>query len=82
MYSPSVNIVGETVNKLLDYIWSLRESNPHPDIVFQSTEFDSMLKELPHFTDVFKNQVHAMLRGLKNFKSDSYKVMDDKIYYK
>ena len=23
-----------------------------------------------------------MLRGLKNFKSDSYKVIEDKIYYK
>ncbi len=75
MYSPSVNIVGETVNKLLDYIWSLKESSPHPDILFQSGEFGSMIKELPHFSDVFKNQVHAMLRGLKNFKSDSYKVI-------
>jgi hypothetical protein len=24
VYSPSINIVGETVNKLLDFIWSLR----------------------------------------------------------
>jgi len=39
VYSPSVNLIGDTVNKLLDYIWTLRESSPHPDVVFQSAEF-------------------------------------------
>ena len=39
VYSPSVNLVGDTVNKLLDYIWTLRDSSPHPDVVFQSAEF-------------------------------------------
>lgn len=37
---------------------------------------------MPQFSDIFKNQVHAMLRGMKNFKSDSYKVLEDKIFYK
>ncbi len=77
-----MNVTGESVNKLLDYIWSLKEGNTHPETVFQSEQFTSIIKELPHFADIFKNQVHAMLRGLKNFKSDSYKVIDDKIYYK
>jgi hypothetical protein len=31
VYSPSMNVTGENVNKLLDYIWSLKDSSPHPD---------------------------------------------------
>jgi hypothetical protein len=29
-----------------------------------------------------KNQVHAMIKGLQNFKADHYTIIGGKIYYK
>ncbi|KAL4496497.1 hypothetical protein ABPG72_014727 [Tetrahymena utriculariae] len=79
-------IQDETIEKLLDKIWSEKvKPNFSFKSISESDQFKQCLAKFPKWSELIQEQVKIIVHDFKNFNDiivENYKTKNDKIYYK
>jgi len=82
LYTPAASIRDPTITKLIDLIWSNKDSNNHLVQVKETDEYRNCCARFPDFEPIIEEAVKDMLSDVKEFPLHEYIVKNDKIGYK
>ncbi|KAL4480352.1 hypothetical protein ABPG74_020868 [Tetrahymena malaccensis] len=75
-----------TIENLLDKIWSAKfDPNFNFKTISESEQYKNCLTKFPNWTELIEEQTKLVVTDFKNFNNvilESYKIQNDKIYYK